>query len=520
MGIETLLRQETQRSAECLAFTFRDSERSYGNFELRARALAHGLAEAGVRQGDGVGVWLANGAEFFETVYATWKLGAYVVPMQARLHPNEVAHQCTDSEISALVASVKSIADLGAHAQHVLDGRQVIGVGDDVGLAIKSYERIIADNLGADVPQEYWPDAHLAWLFYTSGTTGRPKGACWTHGSILTCRSQYLIETYNFTRSDRYLLWGPATHGAGVFAWSALSRGATVVIPETHVGDRPVSLADVIDHHEITVLFATPTMIKKVADELEPAGRVLPTLRHVFYGGSAIPVEHLREAVNCMGQVFTQGYAQAECGGSISALSAEDHRDALESPLHAHRLESAGRPREGTRIRIVDEAGNAVTDGSVGEIAVSSPSVARGYWRQPRATRATFKNSWVMTGDLGRVDDDGYLYIAGRKRDVILSGGMNVYPAEIEQALTQHPDVSECAVIGLPHEIYGEAVCAVVVKRAGSMPTAEELTAFVLGRLANYKKPRSVVFADELPKNENGKVLKSALKEQHSPSGK
>ena len=221
-----------------------------------------------------------------------------------------------------------------------------------------------------------------------------------------------------------------------------------------------------------------------------------------------------------MGHVFTQGYAQAECGGSISALSAEDHRDALENPAHAHRLESAGRPREGTRIRIVDEAGNVVTDGSVGEITVSSPSAVHEYWRQPRATRATFKNSWVMTGDLGWVDGDGYLYIAGRKRDVILSGGMNVYPAEVEQALTQHPDVSECAVIGLPHEIYGEAVCAVVVKRAGSMPTTEELTAFVLGRLANYKKPRSVVFADELPKNENGKVLKSALRDQCSPSGK
>ena len=272
VGIESLLRQETQRSADYLAFTFREGERSYGDFERRTRALAHGLAEAGIRQGDGVGVWLANGAEFFEAMYATWKLGAYVVPMQARLHPEEIAYQCMDSEISALVASVKSIADLHTHAQHVLDGRLVIGVGDDADLPIESYERIIADNLGADVAEEYRPDAELAWLFYTSGTSGRPKGACWTHGSILTCRSQYLIETYNYTRSDRYLLWGPATHGAGVFAWSALSRGATVVIPETHIGDRPVSLADAIDRHEITALFATPTMIKKVADELEPAG--------------------------------------------------------------------------------------------------------------------------------------------------------------------------------------------------------------------------------------------------------
>ena len=515
MGIESMLRRQAQSSSASPAFVFSAGLRSYGEFESRVCALAKGLIDAGIRRGDGVGVWLSNCPEFFESMYAAWKVGAYAVPMQARLRPAEIAHQCTDSEVSALVTSVELMAALAAHDDRLLEGKLVIAVGDgETGIPTKSYETFIASNLGEKSPEDDWEDADLAWLFYTSGTTGRPKAACWTRGNITFGRMQYLIETHNFSRSDTYLLWGPATHGAGVFAWYALTRGAKIVIPDlTHP---QLSLAEVIEQHEVTALFATPTMIKKLTDELAPNGRGLPSLKHVYYGGASMPVEHLRQAVRCMGHIFTQGYAQAECGGSISALSADDHRSALDDPAHKQRLESVGRPREGTRIRILDNSNSVVDQGCVGEIAVSGPTTVHQYWRQPRASRETFRDTWVMTGDLGRIDTDGFLYVVGRKRDVIMSGGMNVYPAEIEQLLARHPSVSECCVIGVPDELYAEAVCAVIVKRAGFAPNSEELIGYVLEHLASYKKPRSVIFVDELPKNANGKVLKAAIQQKYS----
>lgn len=518
MGLEALLRTEARRSAALPAFVTPDGERSFGDFESRAAALACGLAKAGIHAGDGVGVCLKNCVEFFESMYAVWKLGAYAVPMQARLHPREIAFLVADSEISALIASGSSLATLAEHDDQVLVDKVLVSVGESGDAPWIPYEGLVATAVDDDLPEQDWGDASLAWLFYTSGTTGRPKGACWTRGNITFHRMQYLIESYRFSPVDRYLLWAPATHGAGIFGWFALTCGSAIVIPDLQAGNGPPTLGQAISELSITSLFATPTMIKVLSDELDAQDRSLPSLRHVFYGGSTMPLEHLRQAVKRLGQVFNQGYAQAECGGSISALSADDHREALENPALAHRLESAGRPREGTRVRVVDDAGNDVEPGGVGEIMVTGPTVVHEYWRQPRATRETFRDSWVMTGDLGRLDADGYLYVVGRKRDVIMSGGMNVYPAEIEQVLVRHPGVSECAVIGLPHEVYGEATCAVVVRHPGSSPTEGELITFLLDHLAKYKKPRSVVFVDELPKNENGKVQKSVLQQRYSTS--
>ncbi|MYW67564.1 o-succinylbenzoate--CoA ligase [Streptomyces sp. SID8379] len=468
---------------------------TYAQLHDRTTRLAHALRARGIRRGDRVAYLGPNHPGFLEVLFAAGALGAVFVPLNIRLAGPEIAYQLDDSGAKALVHGPAHRA-LVAGLPGRTDVRTYVEVGPD-------YEELIASAGTAGPVDEAVSGDDTCIIMYTSGTTGRPKGAMLTHANLTWNALNVLVDT-DLAADERALVSAPLFHTAGLnmLALPVLLKGGTCVLVESF---DPAATLDLIAEHRVTTMFGVPTMYDLVARQPDWGSADLSCLRTLLCGGAPVPAS-LIATYQERGLTFLQGYGMTEASPGALFLDAEHV---------VSKAGSAGVPHFFTDVRVVRPDLTAAAPGETGEILVRGPHVMPGYWGLPDATAAAFTDGWFRTGDAARVDDDGYVHIVDRIKDMIISGGENVYPAEVENLLLAHPDVAECAVIGVPDAKWGEVPRAVVVPRAGAHPDPDAVLASLDGRLAKYKIPTSLVLVDELPRTASGKLLKARVRERH-----
>ncbi len=476
-----------------------------------ANRFAHALIASGVEVGDRVAIVAKNTLDYLIWALGTSKAGAALVPLNFRLTAAELVQLINDAQAKVVVARGEMVDALEPARGELKALAHAVAVEADARRGWIGYEDWIAGQPTAPPDLELMPEADAIQL-YTSGTTGLPKGAVLSHSSVAI---QFHQLTFCGTAAPdaRMLIVLPMFHVAGLFgSLYTLAAGGTLYIMEDFV---PAEVVRVLDEEDITFGFLAPAMIQSLMVVVPGvAERAFANLRTLIYGASAITVETLTHAMEVFGCDFAQGFGQTEAGGGLSFLTPSDHRRAL-SDDRPELLRSCGRALIGTRLKIVDDAGIELAQGSSGEIMAKGPQMMVRYWGLPEKTEAAFTDGWLHTGDVGYLDDEGYLYIQDRLKDMIVSGGENVYPAEVEQALFTHPAVAEVAVIGIPNDQWGEAVHAVVVLRPGATASAEDIIEHTRKHVAGFKRPRSVEFVDALPRNASMKVLKRDLRTPH-----
>jgi fatty-acyl-CoA synthase len=469
--------------------------RTYAELAQNTTRLAHGLAAQGVIRGDRVAFLGLNSVELVEMMFATAKLGAVFIPLNTRLAPPETAYVLTDSGARLLIwapgfEQVVSAPELARLPLGLVPADEV-GPGGAGGRPPERPEPV-DEPVGHD---------DLFMIQYTSGTTGRPKGVMLTHGNIIWNVYNLLVDVD--VRSDEVaLVTAPLFHTAALnqVLFPTLLKGGTALIEAKFDPDRAISL---IEEHGVTLLFGVTSMYLALTQSARWPHADMGTLRSALSGGAPLPVTLLQTYLD-RGLMIVQGYGLTEASPGATMLRAVDG---------VRKIGSAGTACFFTDVRVATPELREVATGEPGEVLVQGPNVSPGYWRQPAATQAAFAgDGWLRTGDLAQVDDEGYLYIVDRLKDMIISGGENVYPAEVEQALYTHPAVAECAVIGVPDARWGEAGRAIVVRRDGQQVTEAELIAHLDGRLARYKIPKSFVFADALSHTASGKLVKPDLR--------
>ncbi|MEV0171513.1 o-succinylbenzoate--CoA ligase [Streptomyces sp. NPDC050803] len=466
-----------------------DTAFTYAQLYERTTRLAHALRARGVRRGDRIAYLGPNHPSYLETLFAAGTLGAVFVPLNTRLAGPEIAYQLADSGAKALV-----------HAS-LYDGTDV-AVRIEVG---EEYEAAVASAADEPLDEPVTPDDTCI-IMYTSGTTGRPKGAMLTHANLTWNAVNVLVDT-DLIADERALVSAPLFHTAGLnmLTLPVLLKGGTCVLVEAFDPDATFEL---IARHRITFMFGVPTMFDLIARHPRWPAADLSSLRILTCGGSPVPTP-LIAAYQERGLTFLQGYGMTEASPGVLFLDAE----------HAiGKAGSAGVPHFFSDVRVVRPDMTPADVGETGEVVVRGPHVMPGYWGLPEETAASFSDGWFRSGDAARIDGDGYVFVVDRIKDMIISGGENIYPAEIEDLLLAHPDIVECAVIGVPDDKWGEVPRAVVVPREGVPLDPDDVLAALAGRLAKYKIPKSVVIAEALPRTASGKLLKSRVRTRYGNS--
>ena len=504
--LREMINDSAQRYPDKTAFIFEDRRYTFREVNRRVNGVVNALADLGVGKGDRVGVLAYNCPEYFE-VFGLAKAGRVCVPLNYRSVGRELAYLINNSEINTLVLE-SVFVDVVNSIRHQLDAvRNLICLGAEVE-GMTNYEQLITsfppnepvDGVAVDDP---------AALYYTSGTTGHPKGAIHTHKSLM---AEIGSHRGSFGSDDIVLCVMPFFHvgGSAAHLFPAFANGATILIHRTF---DETEVLDAIQNHKVTYVGLVPAMIIRLLEHPDLDQYDLSSLRTIMYVGAPMPLEALRRGIERFGQVFSQLFGQTETL-NVAVLEKEDHR--LEgSAKEVKRLESAGKPLGQGEMRIVDAHGDDVSVGEVGEIVARSDRMMKGYWRMPEATAEAIEDGWLHTGDVGRMDEDGYIYLVDRKKDMIISGGENIYSREVEEVLYMHPAVLEAAVVGVPDEKWGESVKALVVLRPGAEASEEEIIEFCKGHMASYKKPRSVEFWDDFPRTGSGKIRKSEIRESY-----
>jgi long-chain acyl-CoA synthetase len=499
-NLATLLTRTAQRWPQLPALATGDTVlRDYATLARRVAGLAGGLRASGIETGDRVAIVSRNSAPYIEALYACWMAGAIAVPVNAKLHPKELAFVLEDSGSRlALVDEAWSASLAGAALLRV------------VVLGSREYERLVAhEALGECAAVE--PDTP-AWLFYTSGTTGRPKGVEITHANLRSMAQCFQSDVEAIAPGDAILHAAPLSHGSGLYLVPHVARGAVSVLPESG-GFEPEEVVALVNAWHRGLFFAAPTMVKRLVEASARDRLDLSRLKCIVYGGGPMYVADCKAAFEAFGPRLAQIYGQGESPMTITAMDRALVADAM-SRGDEDRIASVGCAQTGIDVRIADAADEPVAAGEIGEVLVRGPTVMRGYWRNPQATARALARGWLHTGDLGAMAGDGFLTLKDRSKDLIISGGSNIYPREVEEVLLRHPDVAEVAVIGRAHPDWGEEVVACVVTRADHKTLQAALDALCLAEIARFKRPKAYVFLAELPKNNAGKVLKTVLREQ------
>lgn len=486
-----------------IAFVIDGQPISYRDLNRRINKLANALLSLGLKKGDRVGLLFHNSLAYLESHLALYKAGLIWVRLNARLTPPEIKGMLEDSGALALIHGPEFVET----AEKVSKGLHwVIQEATAPGIA---YEDFLQKGSEQEPEMEVLLD-DLSDLWYTSGTTGAPKGIMLTHRNVLTCTQFLLADVYDIIHEDKFLTAGALSHAGSVRILPFIIRGATCYL---HSHFDPVRTFEEIETSKITDLAIVPTMLIALLDHPERPHFKLSSLKRITYAGSPTPVERIKEALEIFGPVLDQSYGQAESIITITHLSRQEHI-VNDDPACERRLASAGREYPGVQVRIVDDDDHVLSPHQMGEIVTRSDLVMRGYWNQPDKTQQALRGGWLHTGDIGYLDEDGYLFLIDRKHDKIITGGLNVYPREVEEVLSTHPAVAQVAAFGIKDPFWGEAVTAAVVAREGMSLTDEELVAFCKERLAGYKRPKKIYFLDDLPKNLYGKVLRKELKKQ------
>ena len=481
-------------------------ERTFTEVDENANRLANGLLKLGVRKQDRVAIFCENCVEYVETDWALYKSGMVRVAINPLLSPAEVAYIIKDSGANTVVVTPR-LAKLVSQAKSQLPEVKHYLCISPPEEGMVEYSRFIAAQK-ADPPEIEVNEEDLSMLFYTGGTTGVPKGAMHTHESIFQVLMNLQAEFWHLNQSDIFLSGGSLAHANGFRAMTSFLEGAKFIIPEQFV---PAEIFRTVEREKVTLLSTVPTTLIRLCNYPDIKKFNLSSLRLITYGAAPMPTEKLKEALSIFGKRLGQSFGQAESLMAISHLSIEDHvPDGAEREVR--KLASAGRPYIANAVRIVDQEGRDVKIGDVGEVIVKSKINMKGYWRNQKATLEALKDGWVYTGDLGTLDEDGYIYLIDRKKDMIISGGYNIYAREVEDILHTHPAIAEAAVIGVPDDEWGESVKAVVALKAGMTLSEEGVIQYCKERLASYKKPKSVDFLPELPKTSIGKISKKDLK--------
>jgi acyl-CoA synthetase (AMP-forming)/AMP-acid ligase II len=485
------------------------SSLTWAALDERANRLATHLLDRGLKQGDRVAVSARNCLEWPEIVFGLAKAGLIVVPLNIRQSADEVEHVLADSGARAAIVHHDQVERHG-QALSGLDFALEIG-GDDAG---EDYDTALAKGRAVDPTPSTLTDSDVQFILYTSGTTGRSKGVVNEHRGMLAQVLDTTIST-EARHSDVMLATTPFfTAGGMVRTLSWLYLGQTMII---HPRFDAQSVIDEIERSRVTFTTFIPTMLHRTLRILEEGpARDMSSLRRISYGSAPVPVGLAEKAMNLLGCDLQQRYGLTEAGGQVTILGPDEHRAMVAG--RESLLTSCGRETPHAEIRILDDDGHELPAGEVGEIVIRCESAARGYWNNPEQTAKTFRADGLWSGDLGRLDEDGYLHIEGRRTDMIISGGFNVYPAELERVLGGHPQVDQAAVVGVPDEEWGETPVAVIVPKGAIDAAAVETQLRELCRdeLAGYKQPRRFVFRDDLPLGPAGKVLKRELKAQLS----
>lgn len=482
---------------------------TYAEAAERVNRIANALVAGGLEKGDRIAVLSKNEIELALLYYAASKAGVVPVPLNYRLAPPEWSWIASDARARWLLAQPALAEALEPHRGELGTVERFVAL-NGVREGWEALDALEAAAPSGPPEREISPEDDV-YQMYTSGTTGRPKGAVLQQRAVMAQLHQGALG-FGGEPGERALIVAPLYHAAAaVTAFATVQMGgALYILPDFD----PKETVRALSEEEIGISLLVPAMIQFCLVAVpDAAERTYPKLRLMVYGASPIAEETLRRAMEVFGCDFMQGYGMTETTAAATYLFPRDHRRALED--RPELLLSAGRPLLGTQVRVVDEEGRPLPPGEIGEIAIRGPQLMRGYWNRPEATAGALRGGWMHTGDAGRIDAEGYVFVQDRVKDMIVSGGENVYPREIEDVLFQHPDVADAAVIGVPDEKWGETVKAVVVPNAGASPSEDSILDFCKGKLGGFKRPRSVDFIDELPRNPSGKVLKKQLREPY-----
>jgi long-chain acyl-CoA synthetase len=502
-----LARYHARNRPDAIAFSFEGRTTSFAVFDRHTNQVAQALLREGIGKGERVAFLAKNSDHYFELMIGAAKMGAVTTPIGWRLAPAEIAHILADCEARLLFVGAELIDAARAAVREMQTPPRMIAMEPVEGLQAFEAWRDAAPSGDPDLQAQ---PSDVALQLYTSGTTGRPKGAMLTHDNLLAGRvlaGSAALGWNVWEPEDAAFVAMPVSHIGGT-AWGmmALFHGSKAVIAREF---DPGEALDTIEREAISKLFLVPAALQFMVRHPRAREIDVSALKMILYGASPMPLDLLRECMEVFRCEFCQQYGMTETCGAIVYLPPEDH------DLNGNkRMRAAGLPFPGVELRIVDDAGKEVAPNVVGELLTRSKSNMPGYWHLPEATAATIDSAgWLRTGDAGYVDEDGYLYLYDRVKDLIISGGENIYPAEVENAVYGHPAIADVAVIGVPDERWGEAVKAMVVLKPGMSATEEEIIAFARDRIAHFKAPRSVTFIPAVPRNASGKALRRELRE-------
>lgn len=480
-----------------------DIHATYADFARRSAGMGEYLVKAlNVERGDRVALFVHNCPEYLEVLHAVLWIGAIIVPINHKLHPREAAYICKNADAKIVITETGALfADNWA----LPNGCKELCLSDPSFANAAREPRELCAPVAVDADD-------VAWLFYTSGTTGQPKGVMATHRNLVAMSLAYAIDVNTASSQDNSLYAAPLSHGAGLYHFPIIRVAGCHVVPKSQ-GFDPKEITGLARDLGNLVFFAAPTMIKRLVSYAAQTGYDGSGINTIIYGGGPMYLADINEAQAQFGPRFVGIYGQGESPMTITVLP----RDVVADTAHSRadsRRGSVGFAQANVQVRVVDDMMHGLPSGEVGEVVVMGDPVMKGYWRNEEATKETIVNRWLRTGDLGSMDQDGFLTLTDRSKDVIISGGTNIYPREVEETLLAHDTVFEVSVIGMPNTEWGEEVVAFIVMRPSTLCNTEELDTWCRGRMASFKKPKRYYFVDDLPKNSYGKVLKTKLRER------
>jgi fatty-acyl-CoA synthase len=514
MNLANFLHQAARRHRNEIGFVWGGATWTWGDLARRVDAMAAALIAKGIGKGDRVLVQSKNCNQMFESMFACFQLGAIWVPANFRQTPDEVAYLAQSSGASALICHRDFPEHVAAVREAAPGIRSVISIGSsEFG---EDYDALVARYSGESVPMATVEHDDPCWFFFTSGTTGRPKAAVLTHGQMAFVVTNHLCDLMpGTTHQDASLVVAPLSHGAGVHQLTQVARGVKTVLLSSERFDIDEAWK-LVEQWRITNLFTVPTIVKLLTEHPSVDRHDHSSLRYVIYAGAPMYREDQKHALRKLGKVLVQYFGLGEVTGNITVLPPALHESDDGPDV---KIGTCGYERTAMQVSIQDEQGREVAAGETGEICVCGPAVFAGYYNNPDANAKAFRDGWFRTGDLGHVDEEGYLYITGRASDMYISGGSNVYPREIEEKILTHPAVAEVAILGVPDRTWGEVGVAVCVRRPQAEVGESELLAWMEGKVARYKIPKRVFFWEALPRSAYGKITKKDIRAELESRG-